>query len=266
MTQGMAPHSLRERHALVCGASSGIGRAAAIALAERGATVTVLARSESKLESLRPLLLEAGAPAVHVLVADLADPTGLELRLVPWLSAQGPAHILVHNTGGPPAGRLLEAESAALLHAFTQHVLSAHRLVQLLLPGMQQAGYGRIVNVLSTSVREPIDLLGVSNTIRAAMAGWAKTLSRELPPGITINNVLPGYTATERLANLARNTSQRRGISPEAVEAEWREMTPEKRLGQPEEIAAVIAFLVSPAASFVRGVSVAADGGRMRSL
>jgi 3-oxoacyl-[acyl-carrier protein] reductase len=131
---------------------------------------------------------------------------------------------------------------------------------------MQQAGYGRIINVLSTSVREPIDLLGVSNTIRAAMAGWAKSLSRELPPGITINNVLPGFTATERLASLAHSASQRRGIPREAIEAEWRDLTPEKRLGRPEEIAAVIAFLASPAASFVRGVSLAADGGRMRSI
>jgi 3-oxoacyl-[acyl-carrier protein] reductase len=266
MTPDPSTSGLEERHALVCGASSGIGRATAVALAEHGARLTILARSRKKLEDLRPQLVDAGAPQVQVLAADLGDPVSLHAQLQPWLEHHGPVHILVHNTGGPPAGRLLEAETTALLDAFRQHVLSAHTLVRCLLPGMQQAGYGRIVNVLSTSVREPIDLLGVSNTIRAAMAGWAKSLSRELPPGVTINNVLPGYTATERLANLARKTAERRGVTPREVEAEWREMTPEKRLGAPEEIAAVIAFLASPAASFVRGVSLAADGGRLRSI
>ncbi len=174
--------------------------------------------------------------------------------------------MLVHNTGGPPAGKLLDAQPAAMLAAFQRHVLTAHLLVRLVLPGMRAAGYGRIVTVLSTSVREPIDLLGVSNTTRAAMAGWSKSISRELPPGVTINNILPGYTATERLAELARGTAERMGRSLEAIEAEWCEVVPEKRLGQPEEIAAVIAFLASPAASFVRGVSLAVDGGRMRSI
>lgn len=266
MTTASASFSLHARHALVCGASAGIGRATAVTLAELGAGVTILARSAAKLEALRPQLLEAGAAKVHVLVADLDDAATLTERVRPWLETHGPAHILVHNTGGPPAGRLLEAQPRALLAAFTRHVLSAHRLVQLLIPGMQEEGYGRIVNVLSTSVREPIDLLGVSNTIRAAMAGWAKSLSRELPPGITINNVLPGYTSTDRLAELARSTSRRRGLAVEDIEAEWRQMTPEGRLGKPEEIAAAIAFLVSPAASFVRGVSLAVDGGRLRSI
>lgn len=262
----MAQFTLQERHALVCGASSGIGRATALALAQLGASVSVLARSEAKLESLRPELLAAGAPEVHVLCTDLTDEAALSQRFDPWLRAHGPVSILVHNTGGPPSGRLLDAEASALLAAFRQHVLSAHWFVRRLLPGMQQCGTGRIVNVLSTSVREPIDFLGVSNTMRAAMAGWAKSLSRELPPGITINNVLPGFTATERLSSLARQTAERRGVSVAEIEAEWRQMTPEKRLGAPEEIAAVIAFLVSPAASFVRGVSLAVDGGRLRSI
>jgi 3-oxoacyl-[acyl-carrier protein] reductase len=258
--------SLAGRSALVCGASAGIGRATALACAGLGAGITALARDGAKLEALLPELRAAGAASATSLVADLENIEGFERVVGDWLQQAAPVHILVHNTGGPPAGKLVEADTAALLAAFRRHVLSAHRLVQLLLPGMREAGYGRIVNVLSTSVREPIDLLGVSNTIRAAMASWAKSLSRELPPGVTINNVLPGYTATERLAELARSTAARTGRSIEAIEAEWREMAPEKRLGRPEEIAAAIAFLVSPAASFVRGTSLPVDGGRLRSI
>jgi len=267
MTTIRRPESfaLESRHALVCGASAGIGRAAALALAALGARVTVLARTAAALEALCAELRAAGAPAAQALVADLDAPAELERRIPPWLAEHGPAHILVHNTGGPPAGRLLDADGDALLAAFRRHVLSAQRLVQLLLPGMQTAGYGRIVNVLSISVREPIDHLGVSNIIRAAMAAWAKTLSRELPPGITINNVLPGYTATQRLAALARNTAARTGRSVDDIEREWRETVPEKRLAEPEEIAAAIAFLSSPAASYIRGTSLAVDGGRLRS-
>ncbi len=260
------PFSLAGRHALVCGASAGIGRATALALAGLGARLTVLARRAAALEALCPELRDAGAPAATPLVADLDDIVALEASVRDHILPQGAIHILIHNTGGPPASRLIESDGTALLAAFRRHVLTAHRLVQLLLPGMQAAGYGRIVNVLSTSVREPIDLLGVSNTTRAAMAGWAKSMSRELPPGVSINNVLPGYTATERLTELAHGTAERTGRRIEDIESEWREVVPEKRLARPEEIAAVIAFLVSPAASFVRGVSLAVDGGRMRSI
>ena len=253
------------RHALVCGASAGIGRATALALAALGARVTGLARTAAALDSLCQELVAAGAPEAHALVADLDAPEELDSRIAPWLSAHGPAHILVHNTGGPPSGRLLDADSPALLTAFRRHVVSAQRLVQLLLPGMQAAGYGRVVNVLSISVREPLDHLGVSNIIRAGMAAWAKSLARELPPGVTINNILPGFTATQRLASLARNTAERTGRSVADIEREWRELVPEKRLAEPEEIAHAIAFLTTPAASYIRGVSLAVDGGRLRS-
>jgi 3-oxoacyl-[acyl-carrier protein] reductase len=258
--------SLESRHALVCGASSGIGRATARTLASWGARVSLLARRETELLALQSELLDAQAPGAHVLVADLDQPEELQRRVDAWLDENGPAHILVHNTGGPPAAPLLQSSADDLVAAFRRHVVSAQLLTRTLLGGMQQAGYGRIVNVLSTSVREPIDLLGVSNTIRAAMAAWAKSISRELPPGVTINNVLPGYTSTARLNALAERTAERSGRSVADVEEMWKASVPENRLGQPEEVAAAIAFLASPAASYIRGVSLAVDGGRLRSI
>ena len=257
---------LRGRHALVCGASKGIGRATALALAELGASLTVLARSEESLAALVPELLDSGATAGRPLVADLDDLDGLRAAVDGLLAQHGPIQVLINNTGGPPGGPLTDATVAALQHAFSRHVLASHTLVQRCLPGMAQSGYGRIINVLSTSVREPIPNLGVSNTIRGAMASWAKSLSRELPPGVTINNILPGYTATDRLASLAEAVGQRSGRTREQVEEFWRTQVPEGRLGRPEEIAKAIAFLASPAASYVRGVSLAVDGGRLRSI
>ncbi|MEA3190199.1 MAG: 3-oxoacyl-[acyl-carrier protein] reductase [Thermoplasmata archaeon] len=258
--------SLRGRHALVCGASQGIGQAAAVALAELGATVTVLARNPAKLASLRPILMQAGATETHMIVADLDDRAGLREAVAAHLEKAGPVHILVNNTGGPHSGALLETKEAEFLHAYGRHLLASHLLVQLVVPGMKEAGYGRIVNVLSTSVREPIPGLGVSNTIRATMASWAKTLSRELPPGVTINSVLPGYTDTERLTELSTTMAARQGKSPKDVAKGWVDVTPEGRLGRPEEIGSVIAFLCSPAASFVRGVVLPVDGGRLNSI
>lgn len=258
--------SLRGRHALVCGASQGIGQATAVALAELGATVTVLARNPAKLASLRPILMQAGATETHMLVADLDDRAGLKAAVQDHLAKAGPIHILVNNTGGPPSGPLLDAKEEDFLKAYGRHLLASHLLVQLLAPGMRQAGYGRIVNVLSTSVREPIPGLGVSNTIRATVASWAKTLSRELPPGVTINSVLPGYTDTERLSELSASMAARQGKSPKDVAKGWVDVTPEGRLGRPEELGNVIAFLCSPAASFVRGVVLPVDGGRLHSI
>ncbi|MCB9759268.1 MAG: SDR family oxidoreductase [Alphaproteobacteria bacterium] len=258
--------SLYGRRALVCGASAGIGRAAALTLAAQGAEITALARRDTLLDALLPELRAAGAPNAWALQADLDDRDALADRVRRHLNTHGPHHILINNTGGPAGGPLLDAPVADLAHAFGRHVLSAHTLVQHLLPGMREAGYGRVINVLSTSVREPIPNLGVSNTTRGAMASWAKSLSRELPPGVTINNILPGFTDTDRLTSLKNAVAKRRGVPPEQVQDEWIAMTPEGRLGAPDELGAAIGFLASPAGAFIRGVSLPVDGGRLKSI
>lgn len=260
------PFTIPGRHALVCGASSGIGRGAALALAGRGARVTVLARSADKLEALVPKLAAAGAPAAQFVVADHDDRVGLAVAVEELLEARGPVHVLVNNSGGPPPGPVLEAAEHDFLVAFGRHLLANHLLVTLVLPGMREAGWGRIVNVISTSVREPIDNLGVSNTIRGAVAAWAKTLSRELPPGVTVNNVLPGLTGTGRLSSLIEQIAEQTGRAPGILRQEWEASVPEGRIAGVEELGNVIAFLASDAASYVRGVSFPVDGGRLRSI
>jgi len=253
------------KHALVCGASKGIGRATAELLAARGAEVTLLARTQDALADLATEIEGRGGRA-RALALDLEDRGAIVRAMEELAGRAGPVQILVNNTGGPPGGPLLAAEVGAMETSLGRHLFAAHTLVQQLLGGMRGAGYGRIINVLSTSVREPIPNLGVSNLTRAAVAAWAKTLAGELPPGITINNVLPGFTDTERLEKLGEATAARLGKSPDEVRVGWLAQIPEGRLARPEETAEAIAFLASPAAAYIRGHSIPVDGGRLRSI
>lgn len=259
--------NLAGRHALVCGASEGIGRAAAQELALLGASVSVLARTASKLEQVAAGLPKLAPGQLHgFIVADVADTEALRAQ-VQALAGQRPVHILVNNSGGPPGGRAVDAAADAYLDAFQRHLLANHALVGTVLPGMQAAGWGRIINVISTSVYEPIPNLGVSNTIRGAVASWAKTLSRELAAeGITVNNVLPGYTRTRRLAQILADRSAASGRSEADVAGAMLATVPAARFADAEEIGSVIAFLCTPAAAYVNGQSLAVDGGRMQSI
>ena len=257
---------LTGRHALVCGASEGIGRATAHELALLGADVTVLARRAEALQDVVAALPRSGAQAHGWIAADVSQHDTLRAQVEAVASGK-PVHILVNNTGGPPGGPAHSAATAAFLDAFNKHLVANHTLVQAVLPGMQGAGWGRIVNVISTSVKEPIAGLGVSNTVRGAVASWAKTLSRELAPsGITVNNVLPGYTETGRIAQIVGDRARASGQSEEAIVDGMRRTVPAGRFAQPGEIGGVIAFLCTPAAAYVNGVSLAVDGGRMQSI
>ena len=243
--------NLDGKRALVCGGTSGIGKAAAESLRSCGAQVVILSRSASGANSIS---------------CDLEDLESLTLSVKKEIEKNGDFEILINNSGGPPSGPLIDAKPSDFEKAFLRHVLASQTLVQLILPGMKESNYGRIVNIISTSVKEPIPGLGVSNTIRGAMASWSKTLSKELPPLITINNVLPGFTNTERLTELKKTLSKQKGISEEEVENTWLSTVPEGRLADPSELGKVVAFLSSPAASFVRGVSIPVDGGRTGSI
>ena len=243
--------NLEGKRALVCGGTSGIGKATAESLKDYGAQVIILSRSASGENSIS---------------CNLEDLDSLKKLVSNEIETNGPFQILINNSGGPPSGLLIEAKRHDFEKAFLRHVLASQTLVQLLLEGMKSSNYGRIINIISTSVKEHIPGLGVSNTIRGAMASWSKTMSKELPPSITINNVLPGFTNTERLTELKKTLSKQKGISQEEVENSWLSTVPEGRLADPSELGNVVAFLSSPAASFVRGTSIPVDGGRTGSI
>ena len=255
------------RHALVCGASQGIGRAAAIELALLGANVTVLARRDDELRSLVAQLPRKRPDQTHAwIAADLSDLQTAAAKVHSTVTQQ-PVQILVNNSGGPPPGTVHNAGAAEFVAAFNQHLLGAHVMLQAVLPGMRASGYGRVINVISTSVKEPIPGIGVSNTIRGAVAAWAKTLATELgPAGITVNNVLPGSTATPRIAQIVGARARSSGRSEDEVRAEMMSHVPLGRFAEPAEVAAAIAFLASPAAAYISGINLPVDGGRMHSL
>lgn len=257
---------LSGHHALVCGASQGIGHASAVELAALGATVTLLARSADALAAAADALPRAHGQRHRWFAVDMQQTQSLHAALTDIVGEQA-QDILINNTGGPPGGPAHVAEAAAFEAAFRQHLLAGQTLVQALLPGMRARGYGRIVNVISTSVKEPIAGLGVSNTVRAAVAAWAKTLSSELAAdGITVNNVLPGYTRTARLDGLIAAQSRASGRSEQDIAQGMLATVPARRFGDAAEVASVVAFLCTPAAAYVNGVSIAVDGGRTRAL
>lgn len=261
--------SLAGTRAIVCGSSQGIGKAAAIELASLGSTVILLARDAAKLATVqRELSTTAGQKHAHIAV-DFADLAAVE-HVASQLATDAATfmgHILINNAGGPPAGPILAATPADFEAAFRSHVLASHILTQALVPAMKAAKHGRIINVISTSVKAPIPGLGVSNTIRGAMASWAKTMATELASfGITVNNVLPGYTKTDRLTSLVKTKANKASTSEDAVSAELLASIPAGRFADPEETASAIAFLASPAAAYITGTNLPVDGGRLPML
>ncbi len=259
--------NLTNKKALVCGSSDGIGKAAAEELARMGAEITLLARNAEKLEKVQKNLSTSHNQKHQFLVADFNDPVSLESVVSGCLNNGNDFNILINNTGGPPAGPAHKADLEEFVDAFRQHLLCNQLLVKLLLPGMQKSKYGRIVNVISTSVKAPLPNLGVSNTIRGAVANWSKTLSNELGEfGITVNNVLPGATETGRLSSIIENKAKKTGTPEKAVEKKMTAEVPLKRFAKPEEIANAIAFLCSPAAGYINGINLPVDGGRLGNL
>ena len=257
--------NLKNKAALVCGSTQGIGRATAMALANEGVKVTLLARDQTKLEHV---LSELPKTANHdYIVADFSKVDALKVKVSDYLNKNSGFHILINNTGGPRSGSILEATLEQFESAFTMHLKCSHVLTQLLVPFMKSENYGRIINVISTSVKEPIDGLGVSNTIRNAVGNWSKTLSFELGAfGITVNNVLPGFTQTERLNEIIDVKAKKTNTSFEEMKNLMKNYTPAKRFAKPQETANTIVFLASEAASYINGVNIPVDGGRTKSL
>ncbi len=258
---------LNGKTALVSGSTQGIGKAVALKLAEMGAKVVLLARNEDKLKAVLKELSTENQQVHDYLVADFANPSELKQKIETYLSNGNRIDILVNNTGGPKAGLAIDADISEFLSAFNQHLICNHILVQALVPGMKELGGGRIINVISTSVKQPLPGLGVSNTIRGAVGNWSKTLANELGQfNITVNNVLPGATNTTRLQEIASNKSTKTGESVDAIFEEMADESPMKRIAQPEEIAAAVVFLASPEASYINGINIPVDGGRTKSL
>ena len=256
---------LNNKNALVCGSTQGIGKATAQLLAKETVNVTLCARNE---ESLKQVLAELPNQKSHnYIVADFLNPKDLEEKVTNFIKENHGFHILINNTGGPRSGSIIDASIEEFENAFTQHLKCNHVLAQATIPFMKEKGFGRIINVISTSVKEPIPGLGVSNTIRSAVGNWAKTLSFEVGAlGITVNNVLPGFTDTERLLEIIKVKANKEGTSVEEMAEIMKNYTPAKRFAKPEETANAIVFLASEAASYINGINVPVDGGRTKSL
>jgi 3-oxoacyl-[acyl-carrier protein] reductase len=257
---------LTGKRAMVCGSTQGIGKASAIELALMGAQVTLVARDEEKLKAV-VRELKGGSQGQHdYIVADFGDPYALRDKVQAFVAVR-PIHVLVNNTGGPAPGPLLDATPKAFLDAFSNHLICNQLLAQVVIPIMKREGYGRIVNIISTSVKAPLKNMGVSNTTRGAVANWAKTLSFEVAAfNITVNNVLPGATLTARLETVMQLRAEQTGKSLEEIKALTAAEVPAARIGSANEVAAAVAFLASPAASYINGINIPVDGGRTGNL
>lgn len=259
--------NLKGKRAVVCGSSQGLGLASAVELSKLGATITLFSRNEESLK--RALLqLDTSAGQQHdYLVADFNYPDQVKSVIDQFLTHKKAIHILVNNTGGPKAGNLMDATEEEFLQGFQRHLICNQILSTAMIPLMREAGYGRIINIISISVKQPIPGLGVSNTIRGAVASWAKTLATEVAPmGITVNNVLPGYTRTARYDSLMQEKAAKSGKTMEAIEEEMKATIPLHRIGEPEDFGAAVAFLCSPAAGYITGINLPVDGGRLSCL
>jgi 3-oxoacyl-[acyl-carrier protein] reductase len=258
--------SLAGRNAVICGSTQGIGLGIAQELALLGANCILVARDKARLELCTRELPQTKGQKHDFRVADFTNSEEVR-QAIKSITVEKTVHILINNTGGPAPGPITEAGTDAFSTAFSQHIINNQLLVQSVLPGMKQAGFGRIINVISTSVRIPLKNLGVSNTIRGAVASWAKSLSNEVGRfGITVNNVLPGFTETARLDSLIRSIAADRQVSEDMVRQQMSEEVPAGRFGRVAEVAALAAFLASPAASYINGTSIPVDGGRTGSI
>lgn len=258
---------LTGKTALVCGSTQGIGKATALQLAKMGANVVLLARNEAKLIEVKLQLDRSKGQEHFHLKADFNFPPEVKLKAESFIEEFMPIDILINNTGGPAGGLAIDAKVDEYIHAFNMHLISNQSLSQAVVPGMKEKGFGRIINVISTSVKQPLTGLGVSNTIRGAVANWAKTLANELGEyGITVNNVLPGATNTARLQQIIENKSAKSGKSQEEIAEMMTSQVPLKRFAEAQEVANGIAFLASPAASYINGINLPVDGGRTKSL
>jgi len=258
---------LQGKQAFVCGSTQGIGRATAHILANAGANITLIARNETKLQAVLADLPTTNNQTHDYIVADFQRPSELKERVEAWLTNGKAVHILINNTGGPKGGPIAQADISEFVNAYHQHLVCNHILVQALLEGMKAESYGRIINIISTSVKQPIPGLGVSNTTRGAVASWAKTLANELGQyGITVNNVLPGFTSTGRLASIINARATRFKTSDANIEQGMKASVPAGRFATAEEIAYSVAFLASPFASYINGINLPVDGGRTKCL
>lgn len=258
---------LTDKNALVGGGTDGIGWATAMELASLGCNVILLARNKEKLTTKLKELPQKENQNHTFLVADFSNPNQVKETVSNYIAKSNPIHIVINNTGGPPGGQIVDANSNEFISAMNLHLISYHEILQAILPKMKSTGYGRIINIISTSVKQPLNGLGVSNTIRGAVASWGKTLANELgKDNVTVNNVLPGATSTGRLQSIIDSKAKKTGKSSLDIAQQMANEVPMLRVAEPSEVASAVAFLASPAASYINGINLPVDGGRTKSL